>query len=205
MGAALGSRSFTEEYVTSKVNSWVKEIEKLTTFASSQPHAAYAAFTHGLSGKWTHLARTVPGTSDLLQPLEEVIRHRFIPALIGRTAISDVERELLSLPTHLGGLGIMNPSEVTISQYTSSMKITAPLVTLIIQQSTEYTHTTKLEQHRAITETKSNRRQIQSRKAASLAPRLPNDLRHAVEIAKEKRCLKLANNLTNQGAWFCPS
>ena len=63
LGAALGSRSFTEEYVTSKVTSWVKEMEKLTTFASSQPHAAYAAFTHGLSGKWTHLARTVPETS----------------------------------------------------------------------------------------------------------------------------------------------
>ena len=161
-------------------------MEKLTTFASSQAHAAYAAFTHGLSGKWTHPARTVPGTSNLLQPLEEVIRHRFISALIGRTAISDIERELLSLPTCLGGLGIMNPSEAIISQYTSSMKITAPLVTLIIQQSTEYTHTTKLEQHQAITETKSNRRRIQSRKAASLAHRLPNDLRHAVEIAKEK-------------------
>ena len=113
----------------------------------SQPHTAYAAFTHGLSGKWTHLARTVPGTSDLLKPLEEVIRHWFIPALIGRSAISDVERELLSLPTRLGGLGIMNPSKATISQYMSSLKITAPLVTLIIQQSTEYTHTTKLEQH----------------------------------------------------------
>jgi len=29
-GTALGSRSFTEEHVTSKVNSWVKEKEKLT-------------------------------------------------------------------------------------------------------------------------------------------------------------------------------
>ena len=144
MGAALGSRSFTEEYVTSKVTIWVKEMEKLTTFASSQPHAAYAAFTHRLSRKWTHLARAVPETSDLLQPLEEVIRHLFIPALIGRSAISDVERELLSLPTRLGGLSIMNPSEAIISQYTSSLKLTSPL---IIQQSTEYTHTTKLERH----------------------------------------------------------
>ena len=75
-----------------------------------------AAIAHGLSGKWTHLARTVLGTSNLLKPLEEVIRHRFIPALIGRRAISDVERELLFLPTRLGGLSIMNPSEATISQ-----------------------------------------------------------------------------------------
>jgi len=38
----------------------------------------------------------------------------------------------------------MNPSEATISQYTSTLKMTAPLVTLIIQQSTEHTHTTKV-------------------------------------------------------------
>lgn len=40
LGAALGSRSFTEEYVTSKVAEWTKEVEKLTTIAACQPHAA---------------------------------------------------------------------------------------------------------------------------------------------------------------------
>ena len=159
LGAALGSRSFTEEYITSKVADWTKEVKKLATIAACQPHTAYAVFTHGLSGKWTHLARTVPGTSDFFKPLEEVIRHRFIPALTGRSAISDVERDLLTLPTRLGGLGIINPSETTISQYVSSLKITAPLITLIIQQSTEYTHATKLVQRQAVTKAKSDCRQ----------------------------------------------
>ena len=69
----LYSRSFTEEYVTSKLADWTKEVKKLTTIVACRAHAAYAAFTHSLSGKWTHLARTVPGTSDLFKPLEEVI------------------------------------------------------------------------------------------------------------------------------------
>ena len=90
-------------------------------------------FTHGLMGKWTYLARTVPGTSDQFKPLEETIRHRFIPALTGRSAISDIERNLLSLPTRLGGLGIMNPSEATDSQYVTSQQVTAPPISLIIQ------------------------------------------------------------------------
>ena len=51
LSAALGSRSFTEEYVTSKVAEWTKEVEKLATIAARQPHAAYAASTHGLTGK----------------------------------------------------------------------------------------------------------------------------------------------------------
>ena len=42
LGAAIGSRSFTEVYVNNKVESWKKEIERLTKIAISQPHTAYA-------------------------------------------------------------------------------------------------------------------------------------------------------------------
>ena len=51
----------------------------------------------------------------------------------------------------------------------SSLKITAPLITLIVQQSTEYTHATKHVQHQAVTQAKSDCQQQQSRKAASVA------------------------------------
>ena len=47
LGAALGSRTFTEEYVTNKVQGWTQEITLLAEIASTQPHAAYATFTHG--------------------------------------------------------------------------------------------------------------------------------------------------------------
>ena len=63
----------------------------------------------------------------------------------------------------------------------SSLKITAPLITLIVQQSTKYTHAIKHVQHQAVTQAKSDCRQQQFRKAACLAPQLPHHLRHAVE------------------------
>ena len=53
--------------------------------------------------------RTIPGVEDLFQPLEQVIRHQFLPALTGRLALSDTERELIALPARLGGLGIPDP------------------------------------------------------------------------------------------------
>lgn len=65
LGAALGTRTFVEEYVTQKVSEWTKEIESLSTIAISQPHAAYAALTHGAISKWTYLARTIPDIQDL--------------------------------------------------------------------------------------------------------------------------------------------
>ena len=59
LGAAIGAKSFTEEYVSRKVGEWVNEIKSLSTIALTQPHAAYAAFTHGLSSHWTYISRTI--------------------------------------------------------------------------------------------------------------------------------------------------
>ena len=43
-----------------------------------QSHATYSAFVHELSSRWTHLSRTIPGVSDLFQPLEDSIHQVFI-------------------------------------------------------------------------------------------------------------------------------
>ena len=80
---------------------------RLSKIATSQPHTAYAVLTHCLLSKWTYLLRTVPDVSKLLHPVEEAIRHSFLPALTGRTGLNDMERNLLELPVRLGGLGMM--------------------------------------------------------------------------------------------------
>ena len=87
LGAAIGNDAFREEYVREKVATWVEEVERLTRIAESQPHAAYAAFTHGLASKWTFLAHTVPDISNLFQPLEDVIRQRFLPVSQARALL----------------------------------------------------------------------------------------------------------------------
>ena len=55
--------------------------------------------------------RTVPGTGELFQPLEEVIQHQFLPALTDSEAFSDTERALLALPAKHGGVGIPKPPQ----------------------------------------------------------------------------------------------
>ena len=117
LGAAFGTRSFVEVFVTEKVHEWTKEVEQLTTIASSKPHAAYSALTHGLIGKYAYISRTVPNVSDLFLPMENALRHRFLPALTGRTGFTDLERELFAIPARLGGLGILNPSKTASHQF----------------------------------------------------------------------------------------
>ena len=73
LGAAVGSANYVENYVKSKVSSWLSSLYNLTNIAKTQPHAAYSALTHGLSSKWTYLCRTVPNISDLLKPLDDTL------------------------------------------------------------------------------------------------------------------------------------
>ena len=133
LGAALGSRPSVEQCVSQQIKEWTAELEQLSIIARSHPQAAYCAYSHGLKGRWLYLARTVPNIGNLLQPLEDTLRQRFIPALTGRPAPSDTKRELLALPARFGGLGIANPAATAEREHQASMQLSSPLVTLITQ------------------------------------------------------------------------
>ncbi len=88
---------------------WVKEIETMADIANTQPHAMYSALVHGGLSRWSFIARTMPDIQDLMQPLEDVIHQRLLPAITGRPPCSKMEREISTLPSRLGGLGIPMP------------------------------------------------------------------------------------------------
>ena len=104
-GAAIGSKSFTDEYVRNKVRTWVEEVKSLASIAAIHPHSAYSAFTHGLSSRWTFVSRTMSDIQHLLAPLEYAIHQFFLPALTGRPSCSSLERSYLALPVKLRGTG----------------------------------------------------------------------------------------------------
>ena len=130
LGAAVSSRSFTEEHITAKVLKWSDEIKQLADMARTQPHAAYCAYTHGLSSRWIFLSRTIPDIADLLQPLEEAIQQHLIPILTGHPSCSSVERDLLALPVRMGGMGLVNPVSSFQRVFFTSLQLTSPLVSL---------------------------------------------------------------------------
>ena len=185
LGAPLGSKSFVEKFVHAKVSVWVSEIKSLSEIASSQPQAAYAALTHGLMSRWIHLMRTVPGIDNLFQPLDDEIRHRFLPALTGREAPSDAERELIALPARHGGLGIPIPTRIASWQFTRSVEITAPLVGLIAQQSPPYSAMAQARQKGAKAAVRSLNISNTTKDADALKPRLSKVKQMAMEQASE--------------------
>ena len=60
--------------------------------------------------KWTYFLGTVDGLPSPMQSFEDTITQQFLPALTGRDSPSDFEHELLTLPAHHGGLGLVNPT-----------------------------------------------------------------------------------------------
>ncbi len=66
LGAALGTEDYMQSFVANKVQGWADELELLSIIAQSQPHAAHAAFTHGMTSKWSYLTRTMPNLGHCL-------------------------------------------------------------------------------------------------------------------------------------------
>ena len=186
LGVPLGTKDYCDKFIKVRVNEWCSELEKLSSIAETQPHAAYAAATHGLAGKWNYLARTIPNIEALLLPLEEVIRNKLIPALTGRSPPNDDERDLLALPARLGGIGLGDPSKRSPEEFAASLQVTNPLKNLISDMNGAYSFETYEEQVCAKADIHNRRRAQQSTSADLLQPKLPNSLQRSMALAQEK-------------------
>ena len=98
LGGVIGSEAFEQQFLQQKVQDWISDLRKLSIIAESQPHAAYSAYSHGLSFRWNYFFRVCTLSSCLFQPLEDLIGSAFIPKLLGREIPGTVERDLFSLP-----------------------------------------------------------------------------------------------------------
>ena len=186
LGAPLGSPEYVSQYVSEKVQQWSKELKLLSAIAITQPHAAFAADTHGLASKWSYFCRTTPFISPHLKVLEDVLRTEFIPNLTGRPPPNDAERKLLALPARLGGLGISDPSLNSDDAFKASLLVTTPLRKLIQTQDSEYTYQAHADQMTAKTDIRQKRREQATTDASSLRGELTPTLQKAMDLARER-------------------
>ena len=73
LGAVVGTEAFKSQFITSKINQWITEVSALSEFAKYEPHAAFAAFMHGLRHRYTFIMRAVPGISGEFKPLDDAL------------------------------------------------------------------------------------------------------------------------------------
>lgn len=172
--------------MSEKISELGKELDLLSAIAKTQPHAAYAAYTHGLTSKWSYLSRTTPNLASRLQVLEDILRSKFIPCLTGRPPPNDAERNLLALPVRLGGLGIANPSLHADQEHAASLSVTAPLRELFNSPGVPYSFEVWEEQFNARSAVWRDRDANANTMADELKEALPPSLKKAMCLASEK-------------------
>ena len=172
----MGTRDFAMNNVQDNVANWQAEIGKLSLFARFEPHTAYSSFTHGLMNQWTFLLRSIKGIDHIMQPVEDAIHVRLLPAITGREALTDHERDLLALPTRFGSIGERSPT-MQANEYNYPQQLSAPLTTLIMEQSEDLGKA--LEQQLAIKQTlQAERGKELKDKATELENHLPTTKNH---------------------------
>ena len=104
---------------------------------------------------------------------------------------SDLERELLSLPTSLGGLGICDLNYSSGANYKFSHELSRPLVDLILCQRDSLPHDVIDTQCLVFKQLSQAKHQCQVDTARSILSRSPPTLRRAIVLSGE-RCVFLA-------------
>ena len=72
------------------------------------------------------LLRTLSNIEDLLKPLESAISDVMIPSMVDQKW-KELERDILSLPVRLSGLGSTNPTQSANAEFQAYFKISASL------------------------------------------------------------------------------
>ena len=135
LGSAVGQPEYRKAFLRDKVLEWGNEIERLATFAATEPHAAFTALTHGLRGKYTFILRTLPVDEEDLQPLDDKIANVLLPVLLGRGKLAESMMALLRLPARLGGIGLPFLSAVAKTEFTASQAMTKGQVKEMVRQN----------------------------------------------------------------------
>ena len=186
LGGALGTKAYTAKYSSETVDDWVREVQRLAKFATTQPHAAYAALTHGLISRWTYSLRVNQTLSEeVLQPLEKAISQSLIPALTGQPAPNNQTRQLLALPCRLGGMGIVDATKLPAIQQPTSQALCRPLVDLIKAQEGD-TIKASLEQQALKRQFHQHRRKQLETEALAVMSSLPHSIKKSALVAQEK-------------------
>jgi len=96
-----------------------------------------------------------------------------------------IERELLSLPVRLGGLGVIVPSVHFSSSFLFLSRVTAPLVDHLLRKDTSCSLDVYQQMYRCKLDLRVSRCSDLSAQAGLLCDRLSPHLRHAFDAASE--------------------
>ena len=117
--------------------------------------------------------------------MEDVIREKFIPAIVGKH-VSDIERRMIALPYRHGGLGIQNPTLTADREYATSVDVTRDLTDMIIAQDMDLKKLDQNKMTEKINSLKREKEEALKLEAREIAQALDESMRRSFESTQEK-------------------
>jgi len=183
-----------DEVIVAKADYWISEVDTLSSIATTQPHADYTCFTHGLFSRWLYLLYTVLNTSSSFQPLERTLLTKFIPGLTGLDPPAALQRSLFAFQQCLVVWVLLH----LMLYHRLSLYVTAPLRSLVLSQNYSYTADIRRSLYTRKLEIKQTKSKNLSTISTELLPKLTLSLQKA---STRKGCFKLAHCSTCCGSW----
>ena len=110
------------------------KIENCSFVAKIEPQCALSGLAKSLQAECNFSHRVLGGSSQLFQPLENLLMEKFLPAILGISSISSMERRVFCLPARKGGLGVSNPISFADESYNTSWEAVTVLYDAIADQ-----------------------------------------------------------------------
>ena len=104
--------------------------------------------------------------------------------MLDREVPGDLDRELLGLPTRLGGLGLINPTALS-DEFEASTRVTAPLTALIAIQNNSLGDSV-IQQRSVQAKVRQESRQCQNQFTSALYSNFSRKLQRSIDLAEEK-------------------
>ena len=134
LGGFLEDRNEKDICLKKKELEWVGKIEKLSFVEKSELQCASSGLTKSLQAEWNFSHRVLSGSSQLFQPLENLLMEKFLPAILGTSSISSMERRFFCLPAKMGSLGVSNPTSFADESYNTSREAVTLLYDAFVDQ-----------------------------------------------------------------------
>ena len=135
LGGFIGNDVGKSKHINIILEQWIKQIENLSIIARYESQAAYSAFVAGFKHKLTYYIRVTNEIAPFIEQLDHIINTKFLPAITEGHEFSEDERQLISLPVRLGGLGIPVFSKICATEHENSKCMSAQLSNEIMEQN----------------------------------------------------------------------
>ncbi|KAL7478123.1 hypothetical protein ACHAW6_003899 [Cyclotella cf. meneghiniana] len=122
------------------IDTQVHGMNSLACVTIRYPHSAYAGLVSCLMEEW-NICRFVLNIGPLLEPIEETLHTKFLPAILGcNITINHDLRNFLALTVKASGVAIQNPTLIVDSLFHSSQDATSYLSGSLLCNEPTCTH-----------------------------------------------------------------